>query len=328
VLMLVIAISVAHAFFEASHALSLDPDLYFIPVSTYFIPILYAALYFGLEGALPTAFLCIVLVVPEVNLFHHGAERVGVMVQLVILALMGAAVALKVDRERDAKLVAEAANQRLAGTQKSLESYIGMALRAQEEERRRLARELHDETIQDLLVARSALEGVPNGTAPPPQILLINDALQRSIDGIRRSCQALRPSVLDDLGLTPALEALLSGLEGRVAIKPRLEVEGECVRLDAEPELAVFRIAQQAIHNVQQHAQASEVGVKLTYDPDQFRLEVFDDGRGFDPHKLTGTGLGLAGMKERARLIGAVLQLSSRPGSTRIVLVLPMMSDR
>lgn len=318
---LVFGISLIHTALEARGALHNTPE-YLLPISTYFIPVLYAALSFGLEGAAPTALWCVLLSIPNVYLFHHGAERIGVATQLTLLVVMGTVVALKVDRERRAKLAAQAANRRLADIQKSLESYIGMAMTAQEEERHRLARELHDETIQDLALVKTALEEIPQGSDERP-LQLINDALQRSIDGIRRFCRALRPSVLDDLGLVPALEWLLSDLGSRGGSCTRLKVHGETIRLEPGPELAIFRIAQEALHNVERHARADHVEVRLAFAPGGVCLEVVDDGRGFEPGPVREGSLGLAGMHERARLIGATIRVSSRPGSTRVTLEVP-----
>lgn len=319
---LVVVISVIHTSLEARGALHNTPE-YLLPVSTYFIPVLYAALTFGVEGAVPTALWCVLLTSPNIYLFHRGAERFGVAVQLSLLLVMGSLVALKVDRERRAKLAAQAANRRLADIQKSLETYIGMALTAQEEERRRLARELHDETIQDLVVVKTALEELPQ-RSNESRLQMIDDALQRSIDGIRRFCRALRPPVLDDLGLVPALEWLLADLRRRSETHTRLEVQGESARLEPEPELAIFRIAQEAVHNVERHARARNVMVRLSHHPRRVRLEVRDDGRGFAAGEVRTGSLGLTGMQERARLIGAALEVSSQPGSTRVLLDVPM----
>ncbi len=315
---LVFGIAVIHTSLEARGSLHNTPE-YLLPISTYFIPVLYAALSFGLEGAVPTTLWCVVLSVPNIYLFHHGAERYGVAAQLTLLVLMGTVVAVKVDRERRAKLAAQAANRRLADIQKSLENYIGRALTAQEEERHRLALELHDETIQDLALVKTALEEIPRWS-DERQLTLIDDALQRCIDGIRRLCRALRPSVLDDLGLVPALEWLLSDLGRRGGPDSRLEVCGEPVRLESQPELTIFRVAQEALHNVERHARAGHVVVRLTYRPAHVCLEILDGGDGFKPGEVREGSLGLTGMHERARLIGATLRISSRPGSTSVVL--------
>ncbi len=312
----VLAIAAAHTTIEAMGALEDLRDLYLLPVSTYFIPVLYAALNFGLEGALPTALWCVLLTTPNIVLLHHGAGRIGVVVQLTFLVLLGAMVAIRVDKERRAKLAAEDANRRLAEVQASLKSYIGLALRAQEVERFRLSRELHDETVQELVVAKAALEDVLGAQGQRARLEYVDTTLQRCIDGIRRFCRALRPSVLDDLGLVPALDWLLSDLAGRTGIRVALEVQDDRLRLNPEQELVIFRVAQEALHNVEHHAHASRVVVRLACDPGRLNLEVVDDGCGFDPANVRQGSLGLSGMKERASLIDAAFEISSRPGAT------------
>lgn len=319
---LVLGIAVIHTSLEGLGRLPDTPE-YLLPISTFFIPVLYAALSFGVEGALPTALWCVALSIPNIYIFHHGAERLGVAAQLTLLVLMGTVVAVRVDRERRAKVAAQAANRRLADVQKSLESYIEMALKAQEEERHRLARELHDDTIQDLALVKTALEEIPQ-LSDGRQLQLIDDALQRCIDGIRRFCRALRPSVLDDLGLVPALEWLLTDLSRRGGPSTRLELRGEPVHLDPEQELAIFRIAQEALRNVERHARADQVVVSFAYRPGHVCLEVSDNGCGFDPCEVPEGGLGLTGMQERARLVAATLQVSSRQGSTSVTLEVPV----
>jgi signal transduction histidine kinase len=294
----------------------------------FFIPVLYAALNFGFEGALPTGLWCALLTLPNIVILHSGAERIGVVLQLAFLVLLGCMVAIRVDKERRAKLAAEDANRRLADIQVSLKSYIGLALRAQEEERFRLSRELHDESVQELVVAKRALEEVTGTPAQRARLELVDAGLQRCIDGIRRFCRALRPSVLDDLGLVPALEWLLTDLADRSGIRTSLEEHGvRRLRLNPEQELVIFRVAQEALHNIERHAQASRVVVRLNCDPGRLCLELVDDGSGFDLGLVRQGGLGLAGMQERASLIGAAFDIASRPGSTCVRLDLPLASD-
>ena len=319
---LVLVIAAGHTTIETRGALHDVRDLYLLPVSVFLIPVLYAALNFGLEGALPTGLWCAFLTLPNIVLLHSGAERIGVAAQLTFLVLLSAIVAIRVDKERRAKLAAEDANRRLADTQVALKSYIGLALRAQEEERFRLARELHDETVQELVVAKAALEDVLGAQGQRARLDLVDAALQRCIDGIRRFCRALRPSVLDDLGLVPALDWLLTDMGGRTGIRMELDVQGDRLRLTPEQELVIFRVAQEALHNIERHAHASSGAVRLAYDTGRLRLEVVDDGCGFDPAHVREGSLGLAGMQERASLIGAALDVSSHPGTTCVKLEL------
>ena len=324
---LAIGISLVDTTLDTARVLQLNSDLYMLPESAYFLPVLYAALNFGIEGALPTSLWCVALTIPNVLLFHDGDESIGIAIQLTLLVILGVVVARRVDKERRARLVAEDANRQLADIQVSLKSYIGMALRAQEDERFRLSRELHDETVQELVVAKGALENVPEVPGQRDRLDVVDLALQRCIDGVRRFCRALRPSVLDDLGLVPALEWLLSDLADRSGIHTVLKEKGDRLRLDPEQELVIFRVAQEALHNIEHHAMANGVVALLTYGPDRLCLEVVDDGCGFDPQHVRQGSLGLAGMQERASLIGAAFKVSSRAGATCVTLDLSLVSQ-
>ena len=323
---LAIGISLVDTTLDTARVLQLNSDLYLLPESAYFLPVLYAALNFGIEGALPTSLWCVALTIPNVLLFHDGDERIGIAIQLTLLVILGVVVARRVDKERRARLLAEDANRQLADIQVSLKNFIGMALRAQEDERFRLSRELHDETVQELVVAKAALENVPEVPGQRDRLDVVDLALQRCIDGVRRLCRALRPSVLDDLGLVPALEWLLSDLADRSGIHTVLKEKGDRLRLGAEQELVIFRVAQEALHNIEHHAMANRVVAILTYGLDRLCLEVVDDGCGFDPQHVRQGRLGLEGMQERASLIGATFEVSSRPGATCVTLDLSLVS--
>jgi signal transduction histidine kinase len=315
---LVLAIAAIHTTLETIGIFHSMGALFLLPISLFAIPIMYAAFTFGFEGALATALWCALLTVPPLVQFHDVGERIDIVMQLVFLVLLGLAVANRVDHERRAKLAAVDANRRLADSEVSLNNFIGLALRAQEEERFRVSRGLHDETVQELLVAKTALEHIRGAHGEGPRLELVDAALQRSIEGIRRLCRALRPSVLDDLGLVPALDWLLSDLAGRSEIRMALEVEGDRVLLTPEQELVIFRVTQEALHNIERHAHASRVVVRLANEVGRLCLDVSDDGCGFDLAHVRQGRLGLGGMRERARLIGAGFDVSSRPGSTHV----------
>lgn len=480
---LVIVISIAHTTLEATHALGVLPDLYLIPVSTYFIPVVYAGLYFGLEGAVPTVIWCCLLVIPEVVIFHHGWERLGVAVQLAIMVAVAVLIARRVERETTAKQRAEVSSGRLAelnatasassasldlldvlratvaamlekgkleaawavfvpegwtGTrevvslagsppgphplsagweaanrdviasgqpvggsegdgawavvpvstservlgalgmavtvapvssddlmllgaiarqlgvaldniqnyqeahrmvaelaqaQGALEQYLQLATDAQEEERKRLARELHDDTIQTLVIVKTDLDSLAreNGLEGKGRVRLreAQTALAGAIDDVRRFSRDLRPSLLDDLGLVSALEWLVSDMKARTGIEVRLVVSGQARRINPNAEVAAYRIVQEALRNVERHSGARSARVRLAFGPSNLTASVIDDGSGFDP-KIPGRGgmsLGLLGMRERAKLAGATLEVRSRPGrGTRITLLLPQPS--
>jgi two-component system sensor histidine kinase DegS len=326
---LVIAISAGHTALEANHHLGLLPDLALLPVSTYFIPVVYAALNFGVEGAVPTALWCSALSIPNLMLWHTAAQRPGVILQLVLLVAIAYVIARRVDFEAAAKEHAQAANERLEDAQHALQGYVRLATDAQEEERKRLARELHDDTIQTLLVAKTQLEAasaepLPDETAG--RLQQVDAAIEAAIDDVRRFTRDLRPSLLDDLGLVHAIDWLVTDLATRAAIAAHLETTGQPRRLEQRYELALFRMIQEAVHNVERHAGATKVEVRLDF-RDGVRATISDDGHGFDVEQaLNGRAqpekLGLLGMRERAKLTGAELTITSTPSGTRVAVTL------
>lgn len=218
-----------------------------------------------------------------------------------------------------------------------LRFYLQQVTMAQEEERRRIARELHDDTIQDLVVLSRRLDSLTRG-ADDADHLSAQDAavieeLRRQTDNIlgeiRRFSQDLRPSILDDLGLVPALEWLTFDLSQDFGIDIDIDVIGPLRRFPPEVELVVFRIAQEALRNVWKHAEASKAWVSLEFAADETILTVKDNGKGFElperAQSLAAIGkLGLAGMQERAQLIGGRLTLHSEPGKgTTVTLMFP-----
>lgn len=236
--------------------------------------------------------------------------------------------------------------------QKSLRGYLGAVTTGQEEERRRLARELHDETIQSLIalnqrvqLAQMAQDTVVQN-APPPvavnghsdqqttavQLDEIQQMTTQVIADLRRLTRNLRPIYLDDLGLTPALKMLALDMEQALQIPIEFHLFGGEHRLSSSVELALYRIAQEALNNVGRHAQASRVELCLAFQPEQVILEIRDDGRGFATENpaIMGTSdhFGLLGMRERAELIGAQLILYSSPGEgTQISVKVPFAAE-
>lgn len=196
-------------------------------------------------------------------------------------------------------------------------------LTAQEEERARLARELHDEAGQILTAVQLSLDRLAKalGEGNPwaqEQLQRTRSLVAQAMEDLRRVISALRPGVLDQLGLVPALRGVAEALLRPRGIQLTLETEGITERLPGEVELILFRIAQEAMHNVARHSQATHVWIRLMRGEQELVLEVQDNGRGFDPEAVTaegpGRGLGLAGMRERASLIGGRLEIDSRPG--------------
>jgi two-component system, NarL family, sensor histidine kinase UhpB len=188
------------------------------------------------------------------------------------------------------------------------------ALRAQEEERARVARDLHDEVNQSLTGLLLRLEAVRE--AAPPELepalaetrTLANQAMRELLTLARQ----LRPTALDDLGLAAAVAGQVEQLE-RSGLTAELSAEGDFSDLDDDVQLVVYRVAQEALTNAARHSEAQRIAVALRRHGDGVELEVADDGRGF-AFEQSESGLGIGGMRERALLIGAELTIESRPG--------------
>lgn len=208
--------------------------------------------------------------------------------------------------------------------QENMRFYIQQAVRAQEEERRRIARELHDDTAQVLGSLSRQLDNFirKRGGLSPDDIFFLKDLqvqLHRGFHDVHRFSQDLRPSVLDDLGLMPALRTLVRETRERTDVRTELVTHGSERRFAPEIELLIFRIVQEALSNVRAHAQASEAQVVIDFTQDKTRVTVSDNGRGFElpcrVDDLPRSGkLGLAGMQERIRLLGGTMGLRSAPG--------------
>jgi signal transduction histidine kinase len=201
------------------------------------------------------------------------------------------------------------------------------AVEASERERQRWARELHDETLQELAGLRVLLSGARRSRDLDTLHATLQTALEQidtEIAGLRRMIADLRPAALDAFGVQPALE----GLAERVAATSGLEVELDVDlpspagpapgRLPAETEATVYRLAQEALTNVLKHASARHVAVMLSVRDGVVELTVRDDGRGFDP-RAAHDGFGLVGMGERAALAGGTLAVESAPGGGTVV---------
>jgi len=210
-------------------------------------------------------------------------------------------------------------------TQDNLRFYVQEVSRAQEAERKRIARELHDGAVQALVtVSRSLDDLVPGNSQPSVQD--IREQVRSILQEVRRFSQQLRPSILDDLGLLPAVKWLVSELTENHGIAADIEVVGEERQLPPEAELMLFRIIQEALSNVRRHSQASRVVIRVEFADRSTKVTLSDNGMGFEMPPRIGDlarsgRLGLAGMQERAQLLGGTLSIDSKPGTGTTVAV-------
>jgi signal transduction histidine kinase len=217
----------------------------------------------------------------------------------------------------------------------TLQEYATRMLNSQEEERKRISRDLHDETAQDLVGLMQRIDLCRLTAEDNPTILAaldeLSDLANRTLSGVRRLSRALRPLILEDLGLVAALQAIGEDLEGQLPdTRVFCEVIGEEQRLPPEVELTAFRIVQEAFTNVRKHASdATRVYMTVQFEPSTLLISVEDNGRGFRTalplDEVEGEHLGLMGMRERAELLDGTWNIRSSPGEgTRVTLQLPM----
>jgi signal transduction histidine kinase len=225
--------------------------------------------------------------------------------------------------------------KRIQSYQSGMHDYIAAITQGQEEERRRLARELHDDTAQALIALGQRVEMAQKLLTTDPKraadrLVRVRAMLTETVEGVRRFSRDLRPIYLEDLGFIPALEMMVQGADQLETLSVDLSTSGMVHRLPPDLELAAYRIVQEALNNVIQHAQASHARVEVGFEPQHLTLLVWDDGRGFDapdlPDALARQGhFGLMGIRERALLYGGQLAIRSKPGEgTEVTVRLPL----
>ena len=201
-------------------------------------------------------------------------------------------------------------------------------VQAQEEERRRLARELHDETGQALasiLLGLKSLEEASDVTELGDRVATLRARVVETLQDVRRLAVELRPAALDDFGLEPALERLVSGFTEQTGLKVELESRLHDDRLPQEVETVLYRIVQEALTNIVKHADAGRVSIVVTQRAGSVGAIVEDDGRGFDPEQETNGGIGLLGMQERVALLDGSMTVESAKGKgTTLVVEVPL----
>ncbi|HEX9412125.1 MAG TPA: sensor histidine kinase [Ktedonobacterales bacterium] len=239
--------------------------------------------------------------------------------------------------DADIAQLAETLNQILDDVQRyesQVHALSGDLIRAQEDERQRISRELHDDTGQVLtllLIRLKLLEGVPGAEALGPQIAELRALVAGAIEQIRRLALNLRPPTLDQLGLASALRSLTLTFSDSTHLPVRLSLPEDAIQLPPTSAIAVYRVVQEALTNIARHAGASAIQVDVAIAGNVLIVDVHDDGQGFVPDAIlrhrtsTGQGVGLFGMEERARLVGGQLTISSAPGKgTTVQITLPL----
>jgi signal transduction histidine kinase len=297
------------------------------PVALLLIPVLYSALRHGLAGSAATAFLATVLWLPDLALPGALGHPANDLSDLAIVDGVAIFVGIHIQRRLIQRRLAEA-------VEAEVRSYAGLLLAAQEEERRRIAHEIHDDPLQQLIHLARRMDSLPEQFVQNPAFATLRDIrveLLAVIGHLREVAGGLMPPGLDQLGLVAAVRGLVADIGELENVRADLDVTGPAVRLAPDAELGAFRIIQEAVRNASRHASAQALRVGLHYDAEELRICVVDDGVGFDPISAghgTLVHLGLVGMRERATMLGGRLAVSSRRrAGTTIEARLPIHRD-
>jgi two-component system sensor histidine kinase DegS len=304
-------------------------------------PIFYAHLNAGHKFAYIVSFTAVALPLPDIFLMSVPNEPQTwplEVAQLSVGVILGLTLGFQHDRfearlKRQNQIITESNVQLMAMTRQAqdamsraqelssnLSALNRQVRQLQEEERHEIARELHDTIAQSLIILCRDIDYIATiprlpRTAKEP-LRDLRSSADTVLADVRRFSSSLRPSALDHLGVVAASEGLARELMRREAIKVNVGVAGQPRRFTSEAELAIFRIVQEALNNVDRHSEATAATVGFTFEDSQLRVDVHDNGKGFDPpadlKSLAGLGhFGLAGMQERAELLGATIDVRS-----------------
>ena len=297
--------------------------------SLFFIPFVYAAIAFWWRGAVIVWLLAMAVILPWIlYVSMNPASFVRNTLFTFIPSMLVVLILFQIKwRENQRKIAAEREAQRRV--------YLSQVFSAQEDERQRIARELHDDTTQSLLVianrAQSLLAddrcqalGCEQSREARDETEWIRDQILKVSEGVRRLSLDLRPSILDNMGLVPAIRWLTANLNQENGTDVQISVKGGNRGLMPENDVVIFRIIQEALSNVRRHAHASKVVVTLGFAPTTLKITVRDNGAGFHMprrigHFTTEGKLGLIGMQQRAEFLGGTLDIRSQPGKGTMV---------
>lgn len=286
--------------------------------SLFLIPFVYASLVFWWRGSLTVWLFAAVVMLPHVIYYSPtpGCLVRNIALPFVPLAVV-AAITLELKwREKQGEILTEREEER--------QVYVSRIFEAEEDQRRRIAQELHDEALQELLVIANRAQKLASGRIPTtPEARgygkLIKDAVLGVAEEIRRLSRDLRPSILDNVGLMSAIRWLVDRLNEEEMIKGSVVVKGIERDFSSESEVTIFRIIQEALNNVRRHSQATEVLVTVEFSPESIKIVVNDNGKGLILNKTAGDlavegKLGIIGMQQRAKFLNGNFDIYSQPG--------------
>jgi signal transduction histidine kinase len=281
-------------------------------------PVVYAASVFRIKGGIVVSLLASAAITPYAFLLSPYPDPLFRLIAFTVLALLLSA------------LIGSRLNsqERLEKEHARLEQFLSETLGAQERERRYLARELHDETLQALVDVSHDIDDLletAHDTATEDSLKRLHGEVDNILEGTRQFIRGLRPPLLDEMGLGPSLRWLAEEAAWDEHVELSVDVHDGDLKLPDNVELALYRIAQESLNNAKKHSRATRIELTLTFTGDRAKLRIADNGVGFSitPHdKLLNEGkFGLIGMMERARLIGGNAHIESTVGKGTVVTV-------
>ncbi len=284
----------------------------------YYIPIIYSAVFTQRNGVLITWLVSFMLNLPQMFYYFFGVIFTinNLLILLVPLALLMIFIIERNWRQRENNLMQERVKER--------QIYIANVLKIQEQERKWLAYEIHDGAIQDLIgVANRSTQLLPEYEDDPGKkdlSLWIKTTVLEVCDDLRKISLYLRPSILDTMGLVPAVKYLLEKLSTDKNIKTKVVISGETYPLTPETEAHLFRVIQEALNNIKRHSEAKTAVIYFEFLPEQLKIKITDDGKGFS-HSRTNNNLhdlsksGILGMRYRVELSGGTFDIHSELGA-------------
>ena len=251
----------------------------------------------------------------------------GYYAQLTYLFLIPVVVTIIYSREAEKR---RKERYYLLREQSERQLYLSNVLASQELERKRIAQELHDDTMQTLIAIAGYAEAIqsPEYSISEKQVRgeLIRKAALQSVENLRRLALNLTPSLLSELGLLPALGWLINNMNSEQKINYKLVVEGEERTFQPQAEVSLFRIVQEALNNVKKHSEASDCMVEINFLYESLRIVISDNGKGFSPgalseKPLTHGKMGIIGMKERVEALKGEISFDSKPGQFTVITI-------
>jgi signal transduction histidine kinase len=313
------------------YSLAVFESLNHVIGSLFMVPIIYATIIFRWKGAIGFFILAMIGILPILPYYRDDYGAITSNISILLLpALVMLAVNFELElRRRDKEGFIERERVR--------QEYLLKILEAQEKERQRLAEELHDQSVQTLLAVASYAESIELSDEDIAEIkkkaTFIKEKTRSTVDDLRRISVDLRPAILDDMGLIPALKWLTKHTKQNNNINVHTNVKGVIPELDLAVQVNIFRIAQEALYNIVKHAEASEVFINLNARPRSLSISVKDNGKGFKvpgkvAHLVTQGKLGIIGMRERVKYLGGTFSIYSRPGEGTIITIeVPLSRD-